>query len=45
MAYAYLPPGRAEPGTDVQIEYEGDRYDATVREEPLYDPENERPLQ
>jgi glycine cleavage system aminomethyltransferase T len=44
VAYAYLPPDRAEPGTDVVIEYEGDRHAATVRQEPLYDPGNERPL-
>ncbi|MFB6218486.1 MAG: aminomethyltransferase family protein, partial [Halobacteriaceae archaeon] len=44
VAYAYLPPEYAEPGTEVAVEYEGDRYAATVREEPLYDPDNERPL-
>jgi aminomethyltransferase len=35
VAYTYLPPAYAEPGTEVEILYEGDRYDATVREEPL----------
>jgi len=35
VAYAYLPPEYAEPGTEVEILYEGDRYDATVRAEPL----------
>ncbi|MES3517720.1 MAG: FAD-dependent oxidoreductase [Natronomonas sp.] len=35
VAYTYLPPEYAEPGTDVEILYEGERYDATVREEPL----------
>jgi aminomethyltransferase len=35
VAYTYLPPEYAEPGTSVEILYEGDRYDATVREEPL----------
>ena len=35
VAYTYLPPEFAQPGTDVEILYEGDRYDATVREEPL----------
>jgi len=35
VAYTYLPPRYAEPGTDVEILYEGDRYAATVREEPL----------
>jgi glycine cleavage system aminomethyltransferase T/glycine/D-amino acid oxidase-like deaminating enzyme len=35
IAYTYLPPEYTEPGTDVEIEYEGERYAATVREEPL----------
>ncbi len=35
VAYTYLPPEHAEPGTDVEVLYEGERYDATVREEPL----------
>jgi aminomethyltransferase len=35
IAYAYLPPEQAEPGTEVEILYEGERYAATVREEPL----------
>lgn len=35
VAYTYLPPAYAEPGTEVEILYEGDRYAATVREEPL----------
>ncbi|MBX0324448.1 FAD-dependent oxidoreductase [Halomicroarcula sp. F13] len=35
VAYTYLPPEYAEPGTDVEILYEGERYEATVREEPL----------
>ncbi len=35
VIYTYLPPEYAEPGTDLEILYEGDRYDATVREEPL----------
>ena len=35
VAYTYLPPEDAEPGTQVEILYEGDRYAATVREEPL----------
>ena len=44
VAYAYLPPEYAEPGTEVEILYEGERYAATVREEPLYDPDRERVL-
>jgi len=35
VAYTYLPSEYAEPGTDVEILFEGDRYEATVREEPL----------
>ncbi|MDY6819540.1 MAG: FAD-dependent oxidoreductase [Halobacteriales archaeon] len=35
VAYTYLPPEYADPGTAVEILYEGDRYAATVREEPL----------
>ena len=35
VAYTYLPLEYAEPGTDMEIRYEGDRYAATVREEPL----------
>ena len=35
VAYTYLPPAYAEPGTSVEILFEGDFYDATVREEPL----------
>jgi Glycine cleavage system T protein (aminomethyltransferase) len=35
IAYTYLPPEHAAPGTSVEILYEGQRYPATVREEPL----------
>ena len=35
IAYTYLPPEHAAPGTAVEILYEGQRYPATVREEPL----------
>ena len=37
VAYTYVPPEYADPGTDLEILYEGDRYAATVREEPLVD--------
>ena len=37
VAYTYLPPAYAEPGTEVEVLFEGDRYAATVREEPLVD--------
>ncbi len=42
IAYGYLPPDRAEPGTKVEILYFGDRLRATVANEPLYDPEGTR---
>jgi glycine cleavage system aminomethyltransferase T/glycine/D-amino acid oxidase-like deaminating enzyme len=45
IAYGYVPAEYAEPGVGVEIEYEGERYAATVREEPLFDPERERVLQ
>jgi aminomethyltransferase len=35
VAYAYLPPAYTDPGTSVDILFEGTRYTATVREEPL----------
>jgi aminomethyltransferase len=35
VAYTYLPPEYAEPGTDVEVLFEGETYAATVREEPL----------
>ncbi|MFB6174097.1 MAG: FAD-dependent oxidoreductase, partial [Halobacteriales archaeon] len=42
ICYAYLPPAHAEPGVDLAVAYEGEHYPATVREEPLFDPEMER---
>ncbi|MFC4440114.1 MULTISPECIES: GcvT family protein [Natrialbaceae] len=38
IAYTYLPDEYADAGTSVQIECEGTTYDATVRDEPLFDP-------
>jgi aminomethyltransferase len=35
VAYTYLPTEFADPGTDVEVLYEGEKYAATVREEPL----------
>jgi heterotetrameric sarcosine oxidase gamma subunit len=35
VVYTYLPPAYAEPGTAVDVLFEGERYAATVREEPL----------
>ncbi|WP_318570816.1 FAD-dependent oxidoreductase [Salinigranum marinum] len=42
IAYTYLPAEHAEHGTAVQIRCEGETYDATVREEPLFDPGREK---
>lgn len=42
IAYGYLPLTHATPGTFVAIEYFGERYGATVSEEPLYDPKGLR---
>jgi glycine cleavage system aminomethyltransferase T/glycine/D-amino acid oxidase-like deaminating enzyme len=44
VAYTYLPTEHAEPGTAVRVHSEGETYDATVREEPLFDPGRERIL-
>jgi glycine cleavage system aminomethyltransferase T len=41
LAYAYLPAGCQE-GTEVEVEYFGDRFDATVVSEPRWDPEGAR---
>jgi len=38
IAYTYVPSEYAEAGTDVQVQCEGETYDATVRDEPLFDP-------
>jgi glycine cleavage system aminomethyltransferase T len=37
IAYTYLPAEHAEHGTSVTVHCEGETYDATVREEPLFD--------
>ncbi|RLM53863.1 FAD-dependent oxidoreductase [Halobellus sp. Atlit-31R] len=37
IAYTYLPTEYTDAGTDVQVECEGEVYDATVRDEPLFD--------
>ena len=44
VAYTYVPAEHAEAGTSVQIQCEGETYDATVRDEPLFDPGRERIL-
>ena len=38
IAYTYVPDEYAEAGTSVEIHCEGEVYDATVRDEPLFDP-------
>ncbi|ONK12415.1 FAD-dependent oxidoreductase [Streptomyces sp. MP131-18] len=42
IAYAWLPAAVAVPGTGVHIEYFGEKVPATVRAEPLLDPEMTR---
>jgi dimethylglycine oxidase len=42
IAYGYLPIAYAKPGTNVDVEYFGERYRATVSEEPLFDREMAR---
>ena len=42
IAYAYLPPDRAEPGTAVEVEIFGQWVEGEVAAEPLFDPKGER---
>ena len=42
IAYAHLPPDRAAPGTDVEIEIFGRWVGGRVAGEPLFDPDGER---
>jgi len=42
IAYAYLPPDRAEPGTAVEVEIFGEWVAGEVASEPLLDPAGER---
>jgi 4-methylaminobutanoate oxidase (formaldehyde-forming) len=42
IAYAYLPPDRAEPGTAVEVEIFGRWVEGEVATEPLFDPKGER---
>jgi glycine cleavage system aminomethyltransferase T len=42
IAYAYVPPERAEPGTAVEIEIFGEWVAGEVASEPLWDPAGER---
>ena len=42
IAYAWLPPELSEEGEKVEVGYFGERYGATVAEEPLFDPAMKR---
>ena len=42
IAYAYLPPEHAAPGTEVAVEIFGEWVAGRVAEEPLYDADGER---
>ncbi|HET7120916.1 MAG TPA: FAD-dependent oxidoreductase [Solirubrobacterales bacterium] len=42
IAYAYLPPAQAEPGTAVEIDIFGRWVEGEVAAEPLFDPKGER---
>jgi glycine cleavage system T protein len=42
IAYGYLPLSDAAPGTELEVQFFGQRYPAAVVEEPLYDPANAR---
>jgi dimethylglycine oxidase len=42
ITYGYLPVTHAAPGTAVRIEYFGERFSATVSDDPVYDPKGVR---
>jgi glycine cleavage system aminomethyltransferase T len=42
IAYAWVTPEHAEVGNPLEVEYFGGRYQATVAEEPLFDPAMKR---
>jgi dimethylglycine dehydrogenase len=42
IAFGYVPPQLAAPGTRLEVEVLGDKRQATVVAMPLYDPKNER---
>ena len=44
IAYTYVPSEYAEAGTTVEVLCEGETYEATVRDEPLFDPGREKIL-
>ena len=43
LAFAYLDPAHAAPGTELEVMILGERKPARVLGEPVYDPANERP--
>jgi len=44
IVYGYLPPRYADPSTSLEIQSDGKRYSATVREPVLFDPDRDRML-
>ena len=42
IVYGYLPASHAETGTSVDVIYFGERLQATVAREPLYDPDGSK---
>jgi dimethylglycine oxidase len=42
IVYGYLPVEYTNPGTQLDVEYLGERWPATVSNEPLWDPKMER---
>ncbi len=42
IVYGYLPMSHAQPGTSVDVLYFGERLQATVSKEPLYDPDSKK---
>ena len=42
LGFGYVPPSLAGPGTALTVEVLGQRRQATVREDPVYDPANDR---
>jgi glycine cleavage system aminomethyltransferase T len=42
VVYGYLPVEYADPGTALDVQYQAERYPATVADEPVFDPEDDR---
>jgi 4-methylaminobutanoate oxidase (formaldehyde-forming) len=42
IAYGYLPPEQADPGTEIEVEIFGRWVRGEVAAEPLFDPKGER---